>query len=127
MKAVIVEDNPVDTRLLRALMESAGHDVIICNSAGEALEQIIAQQPDIVLVDLNLPGIDGLELVRALRANEDARAVPVLAMTAYPHRYTSREALRAGCSAWIVKPFDTRTLNDRLLALCVSERVGVRE
>jgi CheY-like chemotaxis protein len=117
----------VDGRLLRAVIESAGHDVVFFSSAGDALEQIIAQRPDVMLVDLNLPGMDGFELVRALRAYENASAVPVVAMTAYPHRYTSRQAFLAGCSAWIVKPFGTRTLNDRLLALCAIGRAGARE
>jgi DNA-binding response OmpR family regulator len=117
MKVVVVEDNPVDTRLLCAVMESAGHHVITCASAVDALEEIIATQPDVVLVDLNLPGIGGLELVRAMRAHEQASNVPVLAMTAYPHSYTSHDALEAGCSEWMIKPFDTRNLVPRLLVL----------
>lgn len=120
MRVVVVEDNPVDTRLLCAVVESAGHQIIPCSSAVAALEEIILTQPDVVLVDLNLPGIGGLELVRALRAHEHASAVPVLAMTAYPHCYTSRAAFDAGCSAWMVKPVDTRSLVPRLLTLCTA-------
>jgi len=118
VKVVVVEDNPVDTRLLCALMESGGHNVFACDSAVEALEEIILRRPDVVLVDLNLPGIGGLELVRAMRAHEDASTVPVLAMTAYPHCYTRRDAIEAGCSEWLVKPLDTRTLLPNLLELC---------
>jgi CheY-like chemotaxis protein len=121
VKVVVVEDNPVDMRLLRAVVESAGHEVITCNSAADALEEIILARPDVVLVDLNLPGIGGLELVRALRAHEHASAVPVLVMTAYPHCYTSRAAFDAGCSEWMVKPVDTRSLVPRLLTLCAAQ------
>ena len=117
MKVVVVEDNPVDTRLLCAVVESAGHHVIACTCAVDALEEIIVAQPDVVLVDLNLPGIDGLELVRAMRAHAQANTVPVLAMTAYPHCYSSRQALEAGCSEWMIKPVDTRSLVPRLLAI----------
>jgi two-component system cell cycle response regulator DivK len=117
VKVVVVEDNPVDIRLLCAVMESAGHQVITCTSAVDALEEIIVARPDVVLVDLNLPGIGGLDLVRAMRAHEQANEVPVLAMTAYPHCYSSREALEAGCSEWMIKPFDTRSLVPRLLHL----------
>ena len=117
MKVVVVEDNPVDTRLLCAVMESAGHHVITCSSAADALDQIIVARPDVVLVDLNLPGIGGLDLVRAMRAHEQVSSVPVLAMTAYPHSYTNQDALAAGCSEWMIKPFDTRSLVPRLLVL----------
>lgn len=118
MKALLVEDNPVDARLVRALMEADGHELTALSSASGALERIIAQRPDVVLVDLNLPGSDGLELVRAMRAHQDARAVPVLAITAYPARYTSRDAFQAGCSGWIIKPLDTRNLIAQLQVLC---------
>jgi CheY-like chemotaxis protein len=98
--------------------------VVTCSSAAGALDQIIAQRPDVVLVDLNLPGIDGLELVRTMRAHQDASTVPVLAMTAYPHRYTNRQAFDAGCSAWISKPFNTRNLITQLLVLCERHATG---
>jgi len=124
MKVVVVEDNPVDTRLLCAVMESAGHNVTTCDSAVNALEEIRLRRPDVVLVDLNLPGIGGLELVRAIRAHEEMSTVPVLAMTAYPHCYTNRQAVDAGCSEWVVKPLDTRSLIPKLLELC---RSRVRE
>lgn len=115
MKVVVVEDNPVDTRLLCAIVESAGHEIITCGSAVDALDEIILRRPDVVLVDLDLPGMGGLDLVRALRAYTSI--VPVLAMTAYPHSYTRRDALKVGCSDWLVKPLDTRGLLPKLLSL----------
>jgi CheY-like chemotaxis protein len=127
VKALVVEDNPVDTKLLRALMESAGCQVITYPSAIGALEQIIAQQPDVVLVDLNLPGSDGLELVRAIRAHQDTNALPVLAMTAYPHRYDRRQAFDAGCSAWIIKPLNTRNFLAQLNTVCAKHNPSERK
>ena len=124
MKVVVVEDNPVDTRLLCAVMESAGHNVITCDCAVAALQEILITRPDVVLVDLNLPGVGGLELVRAMRALQDTSRVPVLAMSAYPYSYTGREALEAGCSEWLLKPLDTRNLIPRLLELCAPHKQG---
>jgi CheY-like chemotaxis protein len=118
VKVLLVEDNPIDTRLVRALVEGDGHEVTALSSGRGALECIIEQQPDVLLVDLNLPAIDGLELVRAVRAHENTSKLPVLAMTAYPNRYSFREVRDAGCTAWIIKPIDTRNLVGQLRALC---------
>jgi DNA-binding response OmpR family regulator len=125
VRALLVEDNPVDRKLLRVLLEAEGHEVVACSDAGGALDLMSSQRPDVVLVDLNLPDRSGLELVRDLRAQGATHSLPVLAMTAYPHRYTFREVVDAGCSAWLIKPLDTRSLIAQLNALYrPGERLG---
>ncbi len=124
MKAFVIEDNSIDLKLLAALLLSGGHELISFASAEGALEEISAQHPDVVLLDLNLAGKDGLELARAMRAIDDMKSIPVLAITAYPQLYTTAEIFEAGCSALIVKPVDTRSLIGDIQTLCA--RTGGR-
>jgi two-component system, cell cycle response regulator len=117
MKVLVIDDNPVDRKLLCAVLEDDGDQTSSRASAEDALESVRSDQPDIILLDLSLPGIDGLSFVRTLRAYPDTREVPVVAMTAYPLRYRSREVLAAGCSAYIVKPVSTRELAAQLRSI----------
>jgi CheY-like chemotaxis protein len=124
VKAFVLEDNPIDRKLWRALLQANGHEAITWNSAQGALEQIRRQRPDIVLLDLNLAGTDGLELVRAMRTRADTSDIPVLAVTAYPQRYTHTEVVAAGCSAMLMKPVDTRQIVHEMQLLCERKARG---
>jgi CheY-like chemotaxis protein len=119
MKAVLFEDNDVDSRLLRELFAIHGHHMMTLSTPVGALEQIAAEQPDIVLVDLSLPAMSGLALVRDLRRFPATAALRVVAVTAYPARYTNREIQESGCNAWLVKPLDTRTVLAQLAQPCI--------
>jgi CheY-like chemotaxis protein len=77
-------------------------------------------RPDVVLVDLLLPGTDGLALVRQMKKDPRMRAIPVVAVTAHPERWSKRDALAAGCDVYLVKPIDTRTLPEQLAAVKAS-------
>jgi CheY-like chemotaxis protein len=120
MKAFVIEDHPLDMKLLSVLLRDAGHDLVSWSGIEGALAGIRAQRPDVVLLDLNLSGADGLEIVRAMRANADTRAIPVLAVTAYPQRYSHAEIVDAGCTGIIVKPVDTRQLLGQMQRACAS-------
>jgi len=124
VKAFVVEDNPIDLKLWRALLQAYGHEAVTWNSADGALEQIRSLRPDIVLLDLNLAGADGLDLVRAMRSGADTSDIPVLAVTAYPQRYTDAEVVDAGCSAMLVKPVDTRQIVREMQLLCERKARG---
>jgi CheY-like chemotaxis protein len=119
MKAFLIEDHPLDMKLLRVLLQEGGYQLVSCTSPDGALAGIRAQRPDVVLLDLNLAGRDGLDIVRAMRAHDDTRGVPVLAVTAYPQRYSHAEIFDAGCSGILVKPLDTRRLVSQMQELCV--------
>jgi CheY-like chemotaxis protein len=110
MKVLIIEDDPTDMKLMGAVLKMSGHIVGQSTSAEEAVDAIAADRPDIILLDLRLPGIDGLTFLRQLRAKAETRPIPVVAVTAYPERYRRDEMLAAGCDAWITKPIDTRDL-----------------
>jgi len=114
MNVLLIEDHETDRKLLSAVLHASGNRVVERVSAEEAFEAIGAEQPDVILIDLKLPGMDGLELTRRLRASHDTRDIRVVAVTAAPDLYSRQDALRAGCDAYIVKPVDTRKFSDQV-------------
>jgi CheY-like chemotaxis protein len=117
LKVLVIEDDPTDRKLMGAVLKMNGHIVLERASAEEALDAIGADKPDVILLDLRLPGIDGLTLARQLKANPATRQIPIVAVTAYPDRYRRAELLEAGCEACIIKPIDTRELAQRIEAV----------
>ncbi len=114
MKILVVEDHPSDLKLMGAVLRMSGHIVGEHTSAEGVMEAIVADKPDIILMDLNLPGMDGLALTRLLKAKADTRSIPIVAMTSYPERYRREELITAGCEICIIKPIDTRQLPKQL-------------
>lgn len=110
MKVLVIEDHPTDRKLLSVVLKMDGHVVEERASAVGAVDAILSAMPDVVLLDLRLPGIDGLTLIRQLKAQEETRHIPVVVVTAYPEYYSREELLGAGCDAYVVKPIDTREL-----------------
>lgn len=111
MNILVVEDDPIDMKLLCAVLTSEGHLVLEKTSAEDAAESISARAPEVILLDLRLPGMDGLELARLLKGDPGTNRIPIVAITAFPDRFTRGAALAAGCGAYILKPIDTRTLS----------------
>lgn len=114
MKVLVIEDDPTDRKLMVAVLGMNGHIVRESMSAEAALDAIVADNPDVILLDLRLPGMDGLTLIRQLKANAGTSRIPIVVVTAYPERYRREELLAAGCEACIVKPIDTRELAKQL-------------
>ena len=117
MKVLVIEDHATDRKLLSVLLELDGHVVHERASADGAVDAVLAFGPDVVLLDLRLPEMDGLALVRILKANEATRSVPIVAVTSYPEYYPREELLAAGCDDYVSKPIDTRELPKRLTEL----------
>ena len=107
---LIVDDNPVNLKLVRVLLESEGHEVRVASDAEEALELLATIQPRLILMDLQLPGMDGLELTRRLKSDPATREILIIALTAYAMKGDAEKARAAGCDGYIAKPIDTRTL-----------------
>lgn len=120
MNILIIEDDPVDRKLAGAVLSTGGHSISETTSAEEAMQSIAQSKPDVILVDLRLPGMDGATLVRALRADPETRGIPVVAVTSFPEPFGREEMLAAGCDAYFVKPIDTRSLPHQIKA--VTER-----
>ena len=111
-RVLIVDDNPTNLKLVTYLVKTHGHDVVTAGDAEAALASIATQRPTVILMDLQLPGIDGLELTRRLKADPVTRPIPIIALTAYAMKGDLEKALAAGCDDYVTKPIDTRTLPD---------------
>jgi len=106
---LIVDDTPVNLKLVRVLLSRQGFEVRTASSAEEALEMAPAFRPRLVLADIQLPGMDGLEMTRRLKAAPETRDTVVLALTAFAMKGDEEKAFAAGCDGYITKPIDTRT------------------
>jgi CheY-like chemotaxis protein len=114
MRILIIEDQPAELKLAHHVLNASGHDVTAVAAAELAFGSIKAERPEIILVDLSLPGMDGLALVRKLRADPATRDIRVVAITSFPEKFSKSDALQAGCDAYLLKPLSTRTLPERL-------------
>jgi CheY-like chemotaxis protein len=106
---LLVEDNEVNRYLARFLLEHGGFNVVTANNGLEALEQARARKPDLILMDIQMPVMDGYEATRQLKTDANLKSVPVVALTAYAMPHERERALAAGCVGQIEKPIDTRT------------------
>ena len=106
---LIVEDNEANQLLASAVLEREGYRVDVASSSDEALDRLKLEAPDLILMDVQLPGIDGLSLTRLLKADERTASIPVVALTALAMRGDRERSLDAGCAGYISKPIDTRT------------------
>ena len=107
---LIVDDNPVNLKLLRITLALADYDVQTAIDAEQALSVLASFRPRLILMDIQLPGMDGLELTRRLKADPATADAIILAVTAYAMKGDEQRALAAGCDGYITKPIDTRTL-----------------
>lgn len=119
---LVVDDNLANLKLAGDLCECEGYLVDRAQSAEGALEAIARKRPDLILMDLALPGMDGLSLTRALRGRADTRHIPVVALTAFAMRHDEERAREAGCDAYLAKPIDTRALPELLAGLLARPR-----
>lgn len=106
---LIVDDTPVNLKLVRVLLSRQGFDVRTASTAEEALEVAESFRPRLVLADIQLPGMDGLEMTRRLKSAPATRETIVLALTAFAMKGDEEKAFEAGCDGYITKPIDTRS------------------
>ena len=106
-RILVVDDNALNAKLVQVLLAEDGHEVRVASSAEEALRVLQSFAPRIVLMDLQLPGMDGLELTRCLKTDAARRDLIVVALTAYAMKGDRERALAAGCDGYITKPIDT--------------------
>ena len=109
-RILVIDDNPTNLKLVSFLVRSHGYEVDTAADAESAMTAIVEHRPTVILMDLQLPGIDGLELTRRLKNDPDTRPIPVIAVTAYAMKGDQEKALAAGCDDYVTKPIDTRTL-----------------
>lgn len=107
---LIVDDNPANLKLARVLLTGEGYQVRTASDAEEAIDLLASFEPRLILMDLQLPGMDGLELTRRLKSDPARRHVAVIALTAYAMKGDEDKARAAGCDGYISKPIDTDLL-----------------
>ena len=116
-RVLIVEDNPMSLELLTELVQAEGHRVIPALSGTEVLSLARAELPDLILMDIQLPGLDGLTAIRILKAEPETKEIPVVGISAHALREDVDRALQAGCAAYLSKPLDTRAFIDLMAGL----------
>jgi CheY-like chemotaxis protein len=107
---LVVDDQPLNLYLLSFLLSAHGYDVMTAADAHEAIAAIGRQRPALILMDMQMPGIDGFELTGRLKADPVTAAVPIVAVTSFAMSGDKERALQAGCDGYIPKPIDTRAL-----------------
>ena len=107
---LIVDDNPQNLKLARVVLANEGFDVRTASNAEDALQLLRTVTPRLILMDIQLPGMNGLEFTRRLKADPATRAVPVIALTAYAMKGDEEKAFAAGCDGYITKPIDVERL-----------------
>lgn len=113
-RVLVVEDNPVNLELVGALLESEGYHVIPAETADGGLRLAATERPDLIVMDIQLPGMSGYEATRRLKADPTTAAIPVVALTAHAMRGEEARAREAGCNAFLTKPIDTKAFRETL-------------
>ena len=109
-RILVVDDNPRNLKLAFDVLEDAGYAVVEAVNAEEAQSMIDRNLPDLILMDIALPGMDGLTLTRTIKANERTKHIRIIALTAFAMKGDDQKALAAGCDGYITKPIDIHQL-----------------
>ena len=109
-RILVVEDHEENRRIMRDLLTSAGYEMIEAITGEEGVTLVERERPDLVLMDIQLPGLDGYEATRRIKANPALRQIPIIAVTSYALSGDDVKAFEAGCDAYISKPFSPRAL-----------------
>jgi len=113
---LLVEDNEVNRRLAGFLLRSQGYQVREATTALAAFEMLDKERPDLIVMDIQLPGIDGLEATRKLKEQPATADIPVIAVTSYAMKGDREKALAAGCAGYVTKPIDKNTIIQEVAA-----------
>ncbi|MEZ4672323.1 MAG: response regulator [Anaerolineae bacterium] len=115
-RIVMIEDNPNNARLAEKLLKHAGHEVVVKDNGEEGLEAVVSSLPDLVLMDLGLPDVDGQTIVALIRQRPETKDLRIVAFTAWPEDKAQQMAKAYGCQGVINKPIDTRRFAEQVNA-----------
>jgi CheY-like chemotaxis protein len=116
-KILLVEDNEMNRDMLSRRLTRKGYDIVIATDGAQGLALADSEQPDLILMDMSLPVMDGWEATRRLKANEALRAIPVVALTAHAMSGDREKCFAAGCDAYDTKPVELPRLLEKIEAL----------
>lgn len=111
---VVIEDNPQSARMAAKLLRVAGNKVIVAQDGEEGLTAVFENNPDLVLIDLGLPDIDGQTVIALIRQQPEQAGIPIVAFTAWPEDTAHDMASKYGCDGVITKPINTRTFAEQV-------------
>ena len=123
-KVLYIEDNDFNVYVVRLRLKRAGFEVVIATTAEEGLAMVGAEAPDLILMDLNLPGLDGWEATRRLKAAPETKHIPVVALSAHAMEGDREKALAAGCDDYDTKPVDFVRLLGKIETLLAGRAEG---
>ena len=122
---LVIEDNPKNMKLVRDLLQIGRYQVLEATDAESGIKLAREHQPDVILMDLKLPGMDGLSATRIIRADAELKDTVIAALTAHVMQGIEEKARRAGCDGFITKPIDTRSFLDTISRLLEKSRQQV--
>lgn len=111
---LVVEDNQMNRKLVETVLRPGGYRLLIALDGEEAISMATREQPDLILMDLKLPKLDGYQAIQRLKSQSETAHIPVIALTAYALPEERERARAAGCDAYITKPIDTRRFPDQV-------------
>lgn len=126
-KILIVEDNEMNLKLIRTVLKAKGFLLAEARDGEEALKIAVAERPDIILIDIQIPKVDGLEVTRRIRAMDDLKDIKIIAITAHAMEGDRKKFLEAGCDGYIAKPINTRTFIDEIEAIFNQKSEGWKD
>jgi CheY-like chemotaxis protein len=124
-RVLIVEDNVDNFELVRFLLERAGYEVLSAANGLEGLDAAKRERPDLILMDLSMPEMDGWNATMRLKANEETHSIPVLALTAHTLPGDRKRAIDAGCDGYISKPINVASFDKLVATLLRQARAGL--
>ncbi len=116
-KALIIEDHPDIIDILSHLLGRMGFAVVTASNGVKGVEKAIVEKPDLILMDIMMPGMDGLEATRLIRSNRETEKIPILAVTALCRESELNACIEAGCNDYILKPFNFQNLEEKIQAI----------
>ena len=111
---LLIEDNDLNRKLVRSLLSIGKYECLEARNAETGVQLAIQEKPDLVLMDIQLPGMDGFTATKLLKANDKLKSIPIVALTSYAMEEDREKAKKAGCEGYISKPIDTRTFLDEI-------------
>jgi CheY-like chemotaxis protein len=121
---LVVDDNPINLKLVSDLLAFEGYRVLKAEDGEQAAASVEAEPPDLILLDVDLPGIDGLTLTKRLKSDVRTGGIIIVALTAFAMKADRQRAMAAGCDAYVTKPIDTRGLPGQVAQLLQRRAIG---
>ena len=121
-KILVVEDNPQNMRLFEMILSDRGYTLLKAVDGEEALDVAVREPPDLVIMDIQLPGMNGLEVTKKLRENSAFSRIPIIAITASAMKGDKEAAIGAGCNAYLSKPFNIRELTGMIAEILLQRQ-----